>query len=269
MTSDVSRLDGQLHIGPRTGGIGARRIALLEAIGDVGSLTAAARAVGLSYKGAWDAVNAANNLADMPLVERTTGGTGGGGTRLTARGRRLVATYRAAEIEQTRFLEQLNRRLAHLAGDDLNLMERLAMQTSARNQLLGRVTNITRGAVNAEVDLELTGGDRLAAVITLASVDNLGIEPGVSITALIKASWLIIAAGDLSADRLSTRNRLVGTVASVIRDDVAAEITLRLPGGALLAAVITRESADALALSDGDTATALFKASSVILAQTD
>lgn len=269
MKPDVSRLDGQLHLGPRTGGIGARRVALLEAIGTTGSITAAAKAVGLSYKGAWDAVNAANNLADTPLIERTTGGAGGGGAHLSERGQRLVATYRAAEAEQTRFLAQLNRRLAHLAGDDLTLMERLAMQTSARNQLLGRVTNITRGGVNAEVDLELAGGDRLAAVITQASADNLGIEPGVSITALIKASWLIVAAGDLSATRLSTRNHLVGVVESVIRDDVAAEITLRLPGGAILAAVITRESADTLALAAGDTATALCKASSVILAQAD
>ncbi|MGN8159947.1 TOBE domain-containing protein [Salinisphaera sp. SWV1] len=269
MASDVSRLDGQLHLGPRTGGIGARRIALLEAIGYTGSITAAAKAVGLSYKGAWDAVNAANNLSDTPLVERSTGGVGGGGTRLTERGHRLVATYRAAEAEQARFLAQLNRRLAHLAGDDLNLMERLAMQTSARNQLLGRVTAVTRGAVNVEVDLELAGGDRLAAVITNASADNLGIEPGVAITALIKASWLIVAAGDMSDSRLSTRNRLVGTVESVIRDDVASEVTLRLPGGATLAAVITRESADTLALAEGDTATALFKASSVILAQAD
>ncbi|KEZ79075.1 TOBE domain-containing protein [Salinisphaera hydrothermalis] len=269
MTSDVSHLEGQLHLGPRQGGIGARRIALLEAIGQTGSITAAAKAVGLSYKGAWDAVNAANNLADTPLVERTTGGAGGGGTRLTERGQRLVATYRAAEAEQQRFLAQLNRRLAHLAGDDLNLMERLAMQTSARNQLLGRVTAVKRGTVNVEVDLELAGGDPLAAVITQTSADNLGVEPGVTLTALIKASWLILAAGDLSSSGLSTRNRLVGTVESITSDEVAAEITLRLPGGARLAAVVTRESGDALGLSEGDTATALFKASSVILAQSD
>ena len=269
MTSDVSHLEGQLHLGPRQGGIGARRIALLEAIGQTGSITAAAKAVGLSYKGAWDAVNAANNLADTPLVERTTGGAGGGGTQLTERGQRLVATYRAAEAEQQRFLEQLNRRLAHLAGDDLNLMERLAMQTSARNQLLGRVTGVKRGTVNVEVDLELAGGDPLAAVITHTSADNLGIEPGIALTALIKASWLIVAAGDLSSTGLSTRNRLVGTVESIISDEVAAEITLRLPGGATLAAVITRDSAGALGLAEGDTATALFKASSVILAQPD
>ncbi len=46
MASDVSRLDGQLHLGPRTGGIGARRIALLEAIGQTGSITAAAKTAG-------------------------------------------------------------------------------------------------------------------------------------------------------------------------------------------------------------------------------
>lgn len=266
MTSDASRLEGQLHVGPRTGGIGARRIALLEAIGNTGSISAAAKAVGLSYKGAWDAVNAANNLSDAPLVERATGGAGGGGTHLTARGQRLVAAYRAAEAEQSRFLEQLNRRLAHLAGDDLHLMERLAMQTSARNQLLGQVTRVTRGTVNVEVDIDLGGGDRLAAVITNASADNLGIEPGVSVTALVKASWVILAGGDMSNARLSTRNRMVGTVESITRDEVAAEVTLRLPGGTVLAAVITRDSSDALELAEGDTATALFKASSVILA---
>ena len=265
MTADVSQLEGQLHICPRTGGIGARRIALLEAIGMAGSITAAAKAVGLSYKGAWDAINAINNLADTPLVKRSTGGAGGGGTHLTERGHRLVRTYRAAEQEQTRFLEQLNRRLSHLS-DDLHLMERLAMQTSARNQLLGNVIQISRGTVNTEVAIALTGGDRLTAVITSASADNLGLEKDVAVTALIKASWVILAAGDQSRARLSTRNRLVGTVESITTDSVAGEVVLRLPGGATLAAVVTRDSVETLALSEGDTATALFKASSVIIA---
>lgn len=266
MIHDVSQLDSQLHIGPQTGGIGARRVALLEAIETTGSITAGARAVGLSYKGAWDAVNAINNLAETPLVQRNTGGSGGGGTYLTERGHRLVRTYRAAEEEQARFLEQLNRRLSHLA-DDFNLMERLAMQTSARNQLLGTVTEVTRGAVNAEVAIELAGGDSLTAVITVASADNLGLETGLSVTALIKASWMIIAAGDMADAGLSTRNRLVGTVEAITLDDVASEVTVKLPGGATLAAVITRESADSLDLSVGNTATVLFKASSVILGQ--
>ncbi len=269
MPDDASHLDSHLHIGPRSGGIGERRIALLEAIGATGSLTRAAQRVGLSYKGAWDAINAINNLADTPLVRRNTGGARGGGTTLTERAVALVRTYRAAEAEQQRFLEQLNRRVASLSGDDLNLMERLAMQSSARNQLIGRVTAIKRSSVNAEITIEVAGGDTLVAMITEASADNLGLAVGVTVTALIKASWLIVAAGDLSHARLSSRNRLVGTVARITRDTVASELTLRLPGGAHLAATITRESADALGLAEGDTATALFKASSVIVSPAD
>src|SRR5690606_36764663 len=65
---------------------GPGRIALLEAIGSDGSITRAARRVGLSYKAAWDAIYRMNNLAGEPLVSRVTGGKGGGSTRLTARG---------------------------------------------------------------------------------------------------------------------------------------------------------------------------------------
>ncbi|MBY0557601.1 MAG: LysR family transcriptional regulator, partial [Burkholderiaceae bacterium] len=72
---------------------GRERMALLAAIAGHGSITAAAKAVGLSYKGAWDAIEAMNNLAGVPLLERLAGGKGGGGTRLTARGQQLVENF--------------------------------------------------------------------------------------------------------------------------------------------------------------------------------
>lgn len=62
-----------------------QRIALLAQIAELGSITRAAKAVGISYKGAWDAIDELNNLAERPLVERSVGGKGGGGARLTAR----------------------------------------------------------------------------------------------------------------------------------------------------------------------------------------
>jgi molybdate transport system regulatory protein len=268
MKEPLPRLEGQLAINARDGAIGARRVALLEQIDATGSIAAAAKAINLSYKAAWDAIHVMNNLAETPLVMRSAGGAGGGGSRLSARGRRLVRTYRAAEAEQARFLERLNRRVRYL-HDDMNLMGRLAMMTSARNQLLGRVSRLMLAAVNAEVEIALRGGDTLTAVITRASAENLGLEEGMAVTALIKASWVIVAAGDVSDQKLSTRNRLSGTVASVRFDDVNSEIVIELPGGATLTAVITRASADALNLAAGATATALFKASSVILAAAD
>src|SRR5689334_16720910 len=65
---------------------GRGRIGLLQAIAEQGSITQAAKAFGMSYKAAWDAVDAMNNLAGAALVERSTGGRGGGSTRLTPRG---------------------------------------------------------------------------------------------------------------------------------------------------------------------------------------
>ena len=69
---------------------GKARIELLRAIAEKGSITHAAKAVGISYKSAWDAIDTMNTLAGEPLVARSTGGKGGGSTQLTARGRRLV-----------------------------------------------------------------------------------------------------------------------------------------------------------------------------------
>lgn len=268
MGDEIYQLASQLRIGGADSPIGARRIALLEQIDKTGSLSAAARTVGMSYKGAWDAVNAMNNLADTTLVTGSTGGIGGGGSCLSDRGRALIHIYRAAAEEQQRFLARLNQRVHHLR-DDIDLVGRLTMQSSARNQLFGRVATIETGTVNTEVELDLRGGDRLTAVITQASAETLGLEPGVAVTALIKASWLIVARDAPTPGSLSTRNQLTGTVDSVTTDEVNSEIAIRLPGGATLVAVITRDSAETLALREGEPATALFKASSVILAQAE
>ncbi len=59
----------------------------------------AAKRIGMSYKTAWDAVDAMNNLADRPLVVRATGGKGGGGTHLTDYGKQVIAGYRLMEAE--------------------------------------------------------------------------------------------------------------------------------------------------------------------------
>ncbi len=209
-----------------------------------------------------------NNLANSALVIGTPGGTGGGGSRLSERGERLLRVYQAAAEEQKRFLARLNRRLDAL-DDDLNLIGRLAMQTSARNQFHGHVVSMTQGTVNTEVVMQLSGGTQLAATVTQTSAETLGIASGTNLTALIKASWIIIGAGEAEAVSLSTRNRVKGTVASIQTDEVNAEIVLQLAGDNTLAAVITRASADSLALTVGDKATAFFKASNVILMQPD
>ncbi|MDE1182090.1 TOBE domain-containing protein [Paraburkholderia sp.] len=247
---------------------GASRIALLAAIRETGSITGAAKAVRMSYKAAWDAIDAMNNLAGEPLVERSTGGKGGGGTTLTPRALRLIETFRAVEREHRKFLERAGAAIDNFAND-WALIGRMGVKTSARNQLYGTVSAVVRGAVNDEVSLALPGGQTLVAVLTHESTETLGLAVGGDAFALIKSSWVVLIAVDATADsaplKLSTRNQLRGTVSAVKRGAVSAEVSLTLNGGAVVTAVVTNDSVDALDLKEGDAAVAAFKASSVIL----
>ncbi|OJA41178.1 molybdenum-dependent transcriptional regulator [Burkholderia ubonensis] len=246
---------------------GSTRIALLAAIGETGSITRAAKAVGISYKGAWEAIDTMNNLAGEPLVLRATGGKGGGGTTLTPRAASLIAAFRTIEREHRRFIDAAS---AAVSGFDVDwaLIGRIGMKTSARNQLFGKVASIRRGAVNDEVALTLPGGQTIVAVVTHESTEALGLQVGADACALVKASWVMLAADDGAPVRVSARNQLHGAVETVKGGAVNSEVTLALDGGGTLTAVVTNDSVDALQLAAGRRAIALFKASSVILAVT-
>jgi len=242
---------------------GTDRVGLLAALARCGSITAAAKQVGLSYKAAWDAIDTMNNLAGEPLVQRSTGGKGGGGTRLTARGAQLVENFAMIEQLHHDFLERLNRQAEGVA-DDAALFTRFKMRTSARNQFFGNVTRVLPGAVNDEVELAIAGGQKIVAIVTRESAEHLALAPGRQVFALIKSSSVIVmTAGE--GVRLSARNQLVGTVARLTRGAVNAEVVIALGGGGTVAATVTNESVDALGLAEGLAATAVFKASSVIL----
>lgn len=242
---------------------GANRVELLAAIAQHGSITGAAKQVGLSYKAAWDAIDTMNNLAGEALVQRSTGGKGGGGTRLTARGAQLVGNFTLIEQVHHDFLERLNRQAGSVA-DDLALFARFRMKTSARNQFFGSVTRVVQGAVNDEIELAIAGGQTIVAIVTRESTEHLGLVPGRKAFALIKSSSVIVMTAGEGA-RLSARNQLAGTVTRVMRGAVNSEVVLDLHGGGTVAATITNDSVAALELVEGAPAVALFKASSVIL----
>lgn len=67
------------------------------------------------------------------------------------------------------------------------------MPISARNQLAGKVKSIKEGIVTAEVVVELPGGQEIASVITMTSVHNLGLKVGSEVTAIIKATEVMLA----------------------------------------------------------------------------
>lgn len=262
------RFSSSLRLETGHGGVANPRwMALLRSLESAGSITAAAKAAGLSYKAAWDAIDAMNNLAGRTLVATTVGGKGGGGTRLTAHGRELLATYRAVAEENERFLAKVNKELGR-SRRSLPVLGRLAMRTSARNQWSGTVAAIRQGAINDEIDVRLPGGDTIASVITRESTENLGLEVGREVIVLVKASSVMIGASGGSRLRLSARNQLAGRITRVMPGAVNTEVVIALRGGNSIASVITNGSAQALALAVGQKAVAIFKASSVIVGAT-
>jgi molybdate transport system regulatory protein len=137
------------------------------------------------------------------------------------------------------------------------------MKVSARNQLHGTITKLIKGMVNTEVDLRLDGGDIIAAVITNKAAENLGLTEGSKAYAIIKATWVILSKG--SAEDISARNNLCGTVKTLFEGQVNTEVDIELPGGNVITAILTKEGAKKMQLSEGGSICAFFKASNVIL----
>ena len=108
-------------------------------------------------------------------------------------------------------------------------------------------------------ELELPGGDRIVAIITHGSTAELGLAVGSDAVAMVKASWVLLGAGD-SAQKLSARNQLRGMVQKIVSGAVNAEVTVELPGGTVVTAIVTNSSVDSLGLAVGKPAAVLFKA---------
>lgn len=241
---------------------GLERIALLEAVGELGSITAAAKRMSLSYRGAWDAVQALNNLFEAPLIEAAPGGRHGGAATVTPRGRAVIAAFRQVQGELDAALAKLETHMA--AGPARDLFWSLGMRTSARNALRGEIAAVSPGAVNAEVTLAVAEGVTLTAVLTRRSIEDLGLAVGKPAIALIKASFVLLAVDE--GLRTSARNQIPGVVTHREDGAVNSEIAVSIGGGKTLTATVTVESAQALALNPGQRVTALVKASHVILA---
>ncbi len=243
--------------------VGRDRIRLLEKIDELGSINKAAKSVGISYRTAWDAVNLINNLSASPLVEKASGGKGGGGAQLTESGRDVVRKYLLFQQEHQSFLATLEEKLGDLSGLQ-NFLDRVTVKVSARNVLYGTVANVSPGTVHVKVTLTLKGGSLLQAIVTRSAAEALELHEGQSVYALIQAGSVVVA-DDLDGLRISAGNLFEGTVSRLLNGPVNTEVDLEIPGGDTISAVITAESAQHMTLQPGSRACAFFKASHVIL----
>ncbi|MCL7421246.1 MAG: TOBE domain-containing protein [Methylobacter sp.] len=258
---NIAWIEGELRL---AGILDSRMIGLLRAIDESGSINQAAKQQGLSYKGAWQMIERANNLAPKVLIATTTGGSKGGGTRLTTAGQALLQLFTQLEQQHRQFLRHLNQTLA----DDpemVLLLKPLSIKTSATNQLFGTITAIQPGSVNVEVLVELKGGETVAASMHLAVLERLELNVGQDVLLLINAPEISVVT-ESGHQQLSARNSLSGTVVRMQRDGIDAQVALRLSGGDSLVATITQASAKSLGLKSGMPVNAVFKSNAVMLA---
>jgi molybdate transport system regulatory protein len=250
---DHPLLQGELRLAGRLDG---RFFDLLAALSLTGSLHKAAKAAGYSYKGA--------SLVHAPLVDKASGGFGGGGTRLTAQGEALLAAWRELQSRHTAFLHEQAAWLATQPALDA-LLKRMSMKTTARNQFLGRIAAVNPGPATTTVRIALDGGQEITASLTTEAAQELKVKPGQEALALVKSSEVVLVT-DFGGYRLSARNQLAGTVSRVERGAVSSLVGATLPGGTVVTASVTNDAVDGLGLAVGQAATAVFKAYAVMLA---
>jgi molybdate transport system regulatory protein len=243
------------------------RIRLLEAIDEQGSISRAAPLVPLSYKGAWDAIEAMNNLSTESLVERSTGGRHGGGAVLTAHGRRMVELYRAMEGECQLALARLLSRGMEGADSDAGafacFLRNMALRTSARNQFLCTVVSLEPTDVDVLLHLSLDGDQPLSVLVTQASVERLGIREGMSLMVLVKAS--AVGLGRRAPVARSDQNTLWGTVTGIIEGAQRCEVTVQVGAHRFITAVLTASDAQRVQPEVGERLCALFSPSSPLV----
>ncbi|MFC0600933.1 TOBE domain-containing protein [Streptomyces palmae] len=136
------------------------------------------------------------------------------------------------------------------------------MNLSIRNQLPGAVLEITHGEAMSTVRVTLRGGQEITAAVTRAAVEDLGLAPGQSVTALVKSTEVALATGPLSG--VSIRNQLPGTVSAITSGAAMATVEVAITGGELTAAITQAAVAD-LGLAPGSPVVALVKSTEVSL----
>ena len=234
-----------------------KRLEILQGVGRHGSISQAARAAGVSYKAAWQALHTLTNLAGEPLVDSSVGGVGGGGARITAAGERLLRAARLLEGARREVLARIDQPASVAA---------VAPRTSMRNHLRAQVIELLGRSRDPllRVRLQLAGGGELGSLITRESAELLALAPGLALLVLAKATAVRVAPpGDVAAG--VTETGLPGRVARCSRGSELDELTLTLDGGQQLVGFARRPHR----LRAGSRAQAWVDERTVVLARVD
>lgn len=214
--------EAQLHVGDVA--FGADDATLLRAVEEHGSIHAAASALGRSYSRAHGRIEALEEAVG-PLLERRRGGTGGGGSELTAEARGLLDRFArleaaladTADVEEVVLSGRVTGRTGELASVETPAGELTAVlfepaervqvslradavtvhapaeapvedATSARNRFRGAVASVDRRTSLARLAVDVDGAVTIPALVTIDSVDRLGLDAGSEVVVSFKAT---------------------------------------------------------------------------------
>ena len=232
-----------------------KRLEVLRRVGQTGSISQAARDAGISYKAAWQAIETLTNLSGLPLVDRSVGGSGGGGARITPDGLRLLDL--ADQLADAR--SQVLARFGLLPVGGSAAHSSFGLRTSMRNQLpcvVEHVNGVGQGPM-VQVALRTSGGQPLMSWVTRESADLLGLAPGQSVLALCKATAVTVVVAPVAENACE----LSGVVADISPGPGPQEVALTLPGGNLWVGF----AAEGTALQVGDAASGVFAPSALVI----
>jgi len=238
-----------------------KRISLLHAIEEQGSISKAAKLVPMSYKRSWEAVDTMNSLSSEPIVSRETGGKDGGGTTVTTYGKQLLENYAVLKREHTHFLKRLSE-LTDIQSGVFKTIERLSLQVSARNQIRAKVVSVESENLNAKIHLELKSGQILISDITKEAVENLHIEKDQYVTVIFKSSAVLLSKG---SDEEFEENRLKGIVEKIDTDLEDAKVLIDIGSHDKIVSVISQEILDNMKLKVGNPVGISIKANNIML----
>lgn len=201
-----------------------RRLQVLRALGECGSISQAGRVVGVSYKAAWQAIDTLSNLAGVPVVEKSVGGAGGGGAKLTAAGQELLRAAQAMAQARGVVMQQLQ-------AQTPVAVQRLDIHTSMRNQWPCVVQQVDLAGPLALIHVHSQHGTlQLKARITAESAQLLGLQNGMPVLAMCKATAVLVGAGAISGAQVSS-NTWPGKATRVTQGAMGDEVAVAMEGG--------------------------------------
>ncbi|PHQ65829.1 MAG: molybdenum-dependent transcriptional regulator [Sulfurimonas sp.] len=241
--------------------LGNGRVELLEKIDEFGSISKASKAMKMSYKAAWDMVDAMNNLSDKPLVEKVTGGKNGGGTQITKDGKSLINTFKKFKEFYNTLLNEVDEN--ELSSDNhLSLIRKLHMKSSSRNMISGHIKEFNTAEYNTKIELSISDDISLYAIIPTATFLDMNLKKDNKVFAIVQESSIMLSTE--KPHGISARNILKSTISALKTDAVSSEVKLSI-GKNTLTSAISNDSLESLNLKIGQEVYAIIKATDIII----